>query len=177
VPAPIADPEQGKRCGLRPERLHLLASPCARPSRSGESVPCQTTPRQQTEPPDSLRKKPIPLGVEVRLSKLPGVLASVRQYEGLSNGTAVTRRYLAIESSLRERERKGKTSGSHGDTRRAAVDRLAEIFWAGLDSQPEEPAGRSKPSWSGIRESNPRLDLGKVAYYHYTNPAEIVAHL
>jgi hypothetical protein len=26
-------------------------------------------------------------------------------------------------------------------------------------------------SWSGIRESNPRLDLGKVAYYHYTNPA------
>jgi hypothetical protein len=25
--------------------------------------------------------------------------------------------------------------------------------------------------WSGIRESNPRLDLGKVAYYHYTNPA------
>jgi hypothetical protein len=28
-----------------------------------------------------------------------------------------------------------------------------------------------KPIWSGIRESNPRLDLGKVAYYHYTNPA------
>src|ERR1700740_811004 len=27
--------------------------------------------------------------------------------------------------------------------------------------------------WSGIRESNPRLDLGKVAYYHYTNPAWI----
>jgi hypothetical protein len=26
-------------------------------------------------------------------------------------------------------------------------------------------------NWSGIRESNPRLDLGKVAYYHYTNPA------
>jgi hypothetical protein len=25
--------------------------------------------------------------------------------------------------------------------------------------------------WSGIRESNSRLDLGKVAYYHYTNPA------
>jgi hypothetical protein len=25
--------------------------------------------------------------------------------------------------------------------------------------------------WSGIRESNPRLHLGKVAYYHYTNPA------
>jgi hypothetical protein len=23
-----------------------------------------------------------------------------------------------------------------------------------------------------MRESNPRLDLGKVAYYHYTNPAE-----
>ena len=22
-----------------------------------------------------------------------------------------------------------------------------------------------------MRESNPRLDLGKVAYYHYTNPA------
>jgi hypothetical protein len=26
--------------------------------------------------------------------------------------------------------------------------------------------------WSGMRESNPRLDLGKVAYYHYTNPAK-----
>src|SRR6516225_8535617 len=26
-------------------------------------------------------------------------------------------------------------------------------------------------SWSGIRESNSRLHLGKVAYYHYTNPA------
>jgi hypothetical protein len=25
--------------------------------------------------------------------------------------------------------------------------------------------------WSGIRESNSRLHLGKVAYYHYTNPA------
>jgi hypothetical protein len=29
----------------------------------------------------------------------------------------------------------------------------------------------TKLQWSGIRESNPRLDLGKVAYYHYTNPA------
>jgi hypothetical protein len=29
-----------------------------------------------------------------------------------------------------------------------------------------------RATWSGIRESNPRLDLGKVAYYHYTNPAE-----
>ena len=28
-----------------------------------------------------------------------------------------------------------------------------------------------RKEWSGIRESNPRLDLGKVAYYHYTNPA------
>ena len=26
-------------------------------------------------------------------------------------------------------------------------------------------------NWSGIRESNSRLHLGKVAYYHYTNPA------
>jgi hypothetical protein len=34
----------------------------------------------------------------------------------------------------------------------------------------ESKAGRIK-NWSGIRESNPRLDLGKVAYYHYTNPA------
>ena len=25
--------------------------------------------------------------------------------------------------------------------------------------------------WSGIRESNPRLKLGKLAYYHCTNPA------
>ncbi len=25
--------------------------------------------------------------------------------------------------------------------------------------------------WSGIPESNWRLNLGKVAYYHYTNPA------
>ena len=31
-------------------------------------------------------------------------------------------------------------------------------------------AGR-EINWSGMRESNPRLDLGKVAYYHYTNPA------
>jgi hypothetical protein len=30
---------------------------------------------------------------------------------------------------------------------------------------------KSGKEWSGIRESNPRLDLGKVAYYHYTNPA------
>ena len=29
-----------------------------------------------------------------------------------------------------------------------------------------------KGNWSGIRESNPRLHLGKVAYYHYTNPAD-----
>ena len=27
--------------------------------------------------------------------------------------------------------------------------------------------------WSGIRESNPRLKLGKLAYYHCTNPAEV----
>ncbi len=26
--------------------------------------------------------------------------------------------------------------------------------------------------WSGIRESNPRLKLGKLAYYHCTNPAQ-----
>jgi hypothetical protein len=25
--------------------------------------------------------------------------------------------------------------------------------------------------WSGIRESNPHLKLGKLAYYHCTNPA------
>jgi hypothetical protein len=31
--------------------------------------------------------------------------------------------------------------------------------------------------WSGMRESNPRLDLGKVAYYHYTNPAKTNLHL
>ena len=30
---------------------------------------------------------------------------------------------------------------------------------------------RCARQWSGIRESNPRLHLGKVAYYHYTNPA------
>src|SRR5271154_151552 len=33
------------------------------------------------------------------------------------------------------------------------------------------PSASSLRKWSGIRESNPRLDLGKVAYYHYTNPA------
>ena len=33
------------------------------------------------------------------------------------------------------------------------------------------PVEKSGKIWSGIRESNPRLDLGKVAYYHYTNPA------
>ena len=27
-------------------------------------------------------------------------------------------------------------------------------------------------AWSGIPESNWRLYLGKVAYYHYTNPAQ-----
>ena len=32
-------------------------------------------------------------------------------------------------------------------------------------------AATKRKVWSGIRESNPRLDLGKVAYYHYTNPA------
>jgi hypothetical protein len=31
--------------------------------------------------------------------------------------------------------------------------------------------GFERVTWSGIRESNPRLHLGKVAYYHYTNPA------
>src|SRR5579863_5089326 len=31
--------------------------------------------------------------------------------------------------------------------------------------------GEIPRSWSGIRESNSRLHLGKVAYYHYTNPA------
>src|SRR5215831_1183747 len=30
-----------------------------------------------------------------------------------------------------------------------------------------------RAEWSGIRESNSRLHLGKVAYYHYTNPAQI----
>ena len=33
------------------------------------------------------------------------------------------------------------------------------------------PDAKELQNWSGIRESNPRLDLGKVAYYHYTNPA------
>ncbi len=27
--------------------------------------------------------------------------------------------------------------------------------------------------WSGIRESNPHLELGKLAYYHCTNPARM----
>jgi hypothetical protein len=34
-----------------------------------------------------------------------------------------------------------------------------------------------REEWSGMRESNPRLDLGKVAYYHYTNPAKMNSHL
>ncbi len=32
-------------------------------------------------------------------------------------------------------------------------------------------AERAEIIWSGIRESNPRLKLGKLAYYHCTNPA------
>ena len=31
--------------------------------------------------------------------------------------------------------------------------------------------------WSGIRESNPRLKFGKLAYYHCTNPAKTSANL
>jgi hypothetical protein len=30
---------------------------------------------------------------------------------------------------------------------------------------------RGQIFWSGMRESNPRLQLGRLAYYHYTNPA------
>src|SRR6266852_4324324 len=48
-------------------------------------------------------------------------------------------------------------------------------MWIGRgDSNTEErnwPERAAEEKWSGIRESNPRLDLGKVAYYHYTNPA------
>jgi hypothetical protein len=40
----------------------------------------------------------------------------------------------------------------------------------------KELVARGKIKWSGMRESNPRLDLGKVAYYHYTNPAEHSIH-
>lgn len=30
---------------------------------------------------------------------------------------------------------------------------------------------RNEAGWSGIRESNPHLQLGKLTYYHCTNPA------
>ncbi len=34
------------------------------------------------------------------------------------------------------------------------------------------PGSNRRPSvWSGQRESDPQLNLGKVAYYHYTMPA------
>jgi hypothetical protein len=36
-----------------------------------------------------------------------------------------------------------------------------------------ESGSRGDNIWSGIRESNSRLHLGKVAYYHYTNPARM----
>gem|GEM_PF-5842949 len=34
-----------------------------------------------------------------------------------------------------------------------------------------EPATSQHLFWSGTRESNSRLDLGKIVYYHYTSPA------
>jgi hypothetical protein len=32
---------------------------------------------------------------------------------------------------------------------------------------------RGKSKWSGRWESNPRLKLGKLGYYHYTTPAQV----
>jgi hypothetical protein len=40
-----------------------------------------------------------------------------------------------------------------------------------ISGERQMPGTCCSGDWSGIRESNPRLDLGKVAYYHYTNPA------
>lgn len=42
----------------------------------------------------------------------------------------------------------------------------------GLDKVRKDILQQAVSVWSGIRESNSRLKLGKLAYYHCTNPAE-----
>src|SRR3989338_1876020 len=41
----------------------------------------------------------------------------------------------------------------------------------GSDKRNRHDCTSNEKSWSGIRESNSRLKLGKLAYYHCTNPA------
>ena len=52
-----------------------------------------------------------------------------------------------------------------GQTRRESRHKM------NTEEQRKELSGED--IWSGIRESNSRLHLGKVAYYHYTNPARM----
>ena len=54
--------------------------------------------------------------------------------------------------------------------------RVIQVQADATTHQQEIPRRRLE-EWSGMRESNPRLDLGKVAYYHYTNPAKMNLHL
>ena len=56
------------------------------------------------------------------------------------------------------------------DAMEAAVGRL-EPLNCGLDKVQKDIFEIAISVWSGIRESNPRLKLGKLAYYHCTNPA------
>jgi hypothetical protein len=57
------------------------------------------------------------------------------------------------------------------DAVESAVGRL-EPLDCGLDKVQKGNFDIAISVWSGIRESNPRLKLGKLAYYHCTNPAE-----
>ena len=58
------------------------------------------------------------------------------------------------------------------DAMEAAVGRL-EPLNCGLDKVQKDIFEIAISVWSGIRESNPHLKLGKLAYYHCTNPAKL----
>ena len=57
-----------------------------------------------------------------------------------------------------------------GHSVHVACHEVMEQFWHLAKCQAAAPA--TCTSWSGIRESNPHLELGKLAYYHCTNPAK-----
>lgn len=62
------------------------------------------------------------------------------------------------------------------DAAKVALGERGAVWW--LDGAPQSEAAHAHNGfWSGVRESNPSLMLGKHGYYHYTNPAakEILA--
>ena len=117
----------------------------------------QSCPRRQT-----LRRMCINV-ICIRGSSLPRLPA----YRGWT-------RYIPV----RALSWRGFKSGNMGNSFRSSVsvvaasrlwelgDKLSRVLGQRRDTQANE-------KWSGRWESNPRLKLGKLGYYHYTTPAPI----